>query len=432
MIKKLFILLTILPVFTYGITLEDAIEYAKHHNLSIKSTYEEVNQAKAGKLSSISNFIPDISLNGSYTRLNEAPSIEIPAMIPGQSPMTITMGNINNWDGKLQVQQPLFTWGKMFQGYKIAEDNLKSSQIKYSAKKDSLTIQVISIYYGAIMAREFSALMNNTIKDVSGHVEIVRKRYNEGQASKFDLLSAETQLANLIPQKNRANNSYSLALKGFRMLLGDIDDTALTPEGEILFKEEILNEDSIKHIALTNNYSVKILRLTKNIVKRSVKIAKTANLPTFLGLFVYDYKWPDGMNERWKGSWAANLVVSCPLFNGGKTLSDIRKANSNLRIIEFAEKQLNEGITMAVHSLYSNYNLALENCKAQKVNVMKAREALDIAKIQYDEGLITNTNYMDAEVGLMKANVYLLQSKYDAIVNYYQIKYITGNISEEK
>ncbi len=432
MIKNLFILLTILPVFTYGITLEDAIKYAEQHNLSIKSTYEEVNQAKAGKLSSISNFIPDISLNGSYTRLNEAPFIEIPSMIPGQSPMTITMGNINNWDGKLQIQQPLFTWGKIFQGYKIAEDNLKSSQIKYSAKKDSLTIQVISIYYGAIMAKEFSVLMDNTIKDVSGHIEVVRKRYNEGQASKFDLLSAETQLAELIPQKNRANNSYSLALKGFRMLLGNIDDTVFTPEGEILFREEILNEDSLKHLTLTNNYSVKILQLTNNIVKRSVKIAKTANLPTLFGLFVYDYKWPDSMNERWKGSWAANLVVSCPLFNGGKTLSDIRKANSNLRIIDLAEKQLNEGLTMTVHSLYSNYNLALENCKAQKVNVMKAREALDIAKIQYDEGLITNTNYMDAEVGLMKANVYLLQSKYDAIVNYYQIKYITGNISEEE
>ena len=430
MIKKLlFTSLLIFPVMLSAITLNQAIKKAYENNLLIRSTQEDVNQAHYGKISAISNFIPDIKINGTYTRLNEAPYITMPAIIPGQEPKQIPMGNINNWDGKLQIQQPIFTWGKILQGYKIASTQLKMANLKYRAVRDSIAVLVIDSYYGVIVTKDFRKLMDNTIKDMSEHVDIVRKRYNEGQASKFDLLNAETQLANLLPQRNSSHNAYDMALKRFRMLLGAIDDTTIFPEGDLKFVKTTLSEDTLKINMYKNNYSLKMLNMTKQIVKRSVFIAKTSNLPVLIGAFGYDYKWPDGTKEEWKSGWAVSAVLSWNLFNGGKSYAEIKTAESRLDKIKLAEKQLRDGLDMGLHLLVNNYNKAIQDIKAQKLNVEKSQEGLDIAKKRYDEGLITNTNYLDAEVGLMKAHLNLLQAEYSAISSYYQIKYLTGNVS---
>ncbi len=428
MIKKLFLLL-LLPVMLSAITLNNAIESAYKNNLKIRLSKEDVKQAKYGKISAISNFIPDVSLNGTYTRLNEAPYMTMPPMIPGQSPTTITVGNINNWDGKLQVQQPLFTWGKIFEGYKIASTQLEIAGLKHAAVKDSIAVQVINAYYGVIVTKEFSELMDNTIKDMSEHVDVVKKMYNVGQVSKLDLLNAETRLANLLPRKNSAHSAYDLSLKAFRMLIGRIDDSTVVPEGGLQSVNENLNEDSLKACMFKNNYTLKVLNLTKQITKRVLTIKRTSNLPTLIGAFGYEYKWPDGTEEKWRKGWAVSAILSWTIFNGGKTYADIKTAKSNLDKIEIAEKQLKDGLTMGLHSFVSNYNKALADIKAQKMNVEKAKEGLNIAKKRYSEGLATNTDYLDAEVGLMQAKLNLLQAEYSAISNYYQIKYLTGNVN---
>ncbi|RKX66842.1 hypothetical protein DRP44_03230 [candidate division TA06 bacterium] len=427
--KLIFLSMLIFPAMLSAITLDQAIEKAYKNNLLIKSTKEDVNQAKYGKISAISNFIPDVTVNGMYTRLNEAPYMTMPAMVPGQSPTQITVGNINNWDGKLQVQQPIFTWGKILQGYKIASTQLKISELKYAAIRDSIAVQVINSYYGVIVTKEFSELMDNTIKDMSEHVDAVKKMYNEGIASKLDLLNAETQLANLLPQRNSSHNAHDLALKGFRMLLGSIDDTTIYPEGALKFMNRKISEDTLKTVMYENNRSLKILNYTEQIAERGLVMAKTSNLPTLIGAFAYEYKWPNGISEEWKGGWAVSAVLSWNLFNGGKSYADIKTAKSRLEQIRIAKRQLKDGLDMGLHSLVNSYNKAIEDINAQKLNVEKAKEGLDIAKTQYEQGVITNTDYLDAEVGLMQANLNLLQAEYSAISNYYQIQYLTGNVN---
>ncbi|MCD6246109.1 TolC family protein, partial [candidate division WOR-3 bacterium] len=127
--------------------------------------------------------------------------------------------------------------------------------------------------------------------------------------------------------------------------------------------------------------------------------------------------------------WAVSAVLSWNLFNGGKSYADIKTAKSRLEQIRIAKRQLKDGLDMGLHSLVNSYNKAIEDINAQKLNVEKAKEGLDIAKTQYEQGVITNTNYLDAEVGLMQANLNLLQAEYSAISNYYQIQYLTGNVN---
>lgn len=139
---------------TLVLTVEQAVELALKNNYQLKQNEEKVQEAAAGKGVAFGNFLPQVSLSGSYTRLGTVNQFEMVApvykMLPlrvydpisgqiigftdsvplpvGADTVRMALGSQNNYLLRGTVQQTLFTWGKLINAYQIAGLSLEAPQ----------------------------------------------------------------------------------------------------------------------------------------------------------------------------------------------------------------------------------------------------------------------------------------------------------------
>jgi outer membrane protein TolC len=120
--------------------------------------------------------------------------------------------------------------------------------------------------------------------------------------------------------------------------------------------------------------------------------------------------------QKWDYDWNVGFLVNINLFDGFATESKVAQAKSSINELDIVEKQIQEGIKLEVNQAISDLNLAKENIFSQEENVAQAKKALEIAKVQYAEGVITSLEEMDTELALTMAQTNYLQALADYLI----------------
>jgi outer membrane protein TolC len=422
------------------ITLSEAIEMALEHNEGILAARDAVKEAEAGVVIARSGFLPQISAQGSYTRLAELPAIEMEApkygmmevpvfgpmgdtigftVVPGiigTDIMKFQMGEEENYITRASLQQPLCTWGKISNGYQIAKLNVEASQEDYRKHENELVFNVTKSFYGILVIRELVKLTEDAYKQTANHVDAVEERYKAGVASNFDLLRAKVQLKNMEPQVIRVKNGLELAKTGFKTLLGLPQDTMIKLKGELEYKP--IKVDLVQSIeeALVNRPETKALELRKEMAGTALAIAKKANWPNIALIANYDYKKPLYFKNEWGTDWNITVALQMPIFTGLGNRGKISQASCRLSQAEHGLKLLKEGIEMEVRASYLQLEEARKLVESQKENIAQAEEALSIVEERYKQGLATNLEVMDTQLAVTKAKANYLQALSDYVI----------------
>jgi Outer membrane protein len=202
------------------LTLDDCLRLALKQNPFYLSTREKESEAKAQVHEAVSNFFP--SLNGQGTDILDKKvfTIEIPPMIPGQQPQRVKFDFTRTYQMSLSFSVPIFTAGRLMSGYKQANYNLLATQESIRQNRQETILNVKKAFYGYLLARKFQDVAQESVDLAEKHLTNVKNLYEVGMATKFDLLRAEVQLANLQPQLIRAKNNLQLAELALKNLLG--------------------------------------------------------------------------------------------------------------------------------------------------------------------------------------------------------------------
>lgn len=399
------------------ITLSEAIEMALEHNEGILAARDAVREAGAGVTIARSGFLPMIDVQGSYTRLAELPAIEME--IPVLGTQKLQMGEIENYIARASLQQPLFTWGKIVNGYQIANLNVEASQEDYRKQKNELVFNVTKSFYGILVMRELVKLTEEAYKQTANHMDAVEKRYKAGVASNFDLLRAKVQLKNMEPQVIKVKNGLELAKTGFKALLGLPQDTIINLKGELdvdVGTQYIVPLQESIDYAKSNRPEVKALELRKEMAGKALAIAKKANWPNIALTANYDYKKPVYFKNEWGTDWNITVALQMPIFTGFGNLGKTRQAKYQFSQAEHGLNLLKEGIEMEVRASYLQLEEAKKLVESQKENIAQAEEALSIVEERYKQGLATSLEVMDTQLAVTKAKTNWLQSLSDYLI----------------
>jgi outer membrane protein len=406
------------------LTLDKSLEVAYEKNKSLLDQKEKISYARYKIDEARSNFFPQLSFQGSYTRLGVISSFQMPfsfqvvdselKIVP--TPMQLPMGFNDNYDLGLSLTQPLFTWGRIKNSHDIANLSYQASQESYGETKQKIKFEVTKSFYQIILLEELVKVREEARQNVEEHLKTVEARYKAGQASEFDLLRARVQLANSDPPLIQAKNSLELALNGFKNLLGLDLATEIKLEGELKYEPMEIDLPSAEKEALANRIELKSIYLQKQISRKALSIAKAGNRPTLAGFLNYDYKNPFNSVQKWDDDWNFGFSINLPLFDGFATQSRINQSKSNIKDLEVVQTQIEDGILLETRQAISNLNLAKENILSQKENVAQAKKSLEIAKVQYAEGMITSLEEMDTQLALAIAQTNYLQALADWLV----------------
>jgi len=386
------------------LTLQKAIEIALSENKGILVAKEKVKEAEQVIKIAKSN-LPLLDLSGSYTRLSEVSSISTPLG-------TFEIGEKDNYSATLSLTQPLYTSGRIDLGYKQAKLSYQKEKENLNYKENELIFEVKKAFYLVLLAQENVKLFKDALKQAQRHLSIVEGFYRTGRVSKFDLLRAKVEVANLKPDLIRAENNFRLAKEGLAILLS-LPAYSLKLSGEFKFEPIRINLKEALKQALSSRADLRSLELQKDIVKVYSRLAKLAHAPSLYLRGNYEYNKPSGGEDEWGEDWNAGLVLSLSLFDGGKSEAIIRQRESQLKEVELSLGQLKDGIMLQVKSAFWGMEVAEESISAQKENIREAEEALSIAELRYKSGMITNLEVLDTQLALTQAKMGYLKSLYD-------------------
>ena len=393
------------------LSLDDAIKMALKQNRSVQIADEKVVAARGKYVESRSGALPKLDFTSTYTRLAPVPGVTLPRAFGGGE---IKMGYADNYDLKLSLSQSIFSWGKVQNGTRAAGDQVKSSQEDSAKTRQETIASVTKAYYGVLVTQEFIRVSEEALARVQEQERMVRKRYEAGTVSKFDLLRTQVQVANTKPQVEKAHDGYEMTLLALKNLIGVPLDSPLELSGSLSYEPMTVDVKSATQTAVDKRPDLKSLAYQKKALEHTLSIAKAGLRPNLSLAATYNYKRPGPSGEdKWGQSATASAILYTPLFDGFATSGRVAQTASGVRQLEIAQKQAEEGVALEVNSAVLSLKEAQANIESQKENVDLAKESLRIGKVRYDSGLITNLEILDAELAVTQAETNYLQALYD-------------------
>lgn len=385
------------------LSLEESMEVAFKNNKRVLGAKEMLREAKGNLITARAGFLPTISIQPTYTRIGVPFSIKMPEM-------DMVIGGEESYSVRASVQQPVFTWGRVSSGYRLARANLKAQEEDYRRERNNLRFNVSKSFYGVLLAEELAKLSEESYAQMERHYKQVENLYQNGMASKLDLLRAEIQLADIKPQVIRARNGFKLAQVSFNTLLGLEPEIPVELEGELKYESFAVDlEESIRN-ALKHRPEVISLRERKKMARSGIALARAGNKPSLLAIYNYQYQKPFHWKEEWGEDWNVGLALNFPVFSGFSNYGEVVQAKSQLEQVQFAIDELKDGIRLGVTEIYLRMEQEKETIISQEKNVKQAEEILGIAEERYRNGMITNLEYMDTQLALTRAKTTYLQA----------------------
>ena len=446
---------------TLSIDLKQATRMALENNHTLTAASYKVDEAKSGVNIARTQFLPKLNAQARYTRLDEEPYMDAsgfgrlfeplmapfedlvangyldPSTLSGLSgaggPGKIIVGDDDNYSINLSLEQPLFTGFALTNNLKIANYQKKNSELSFRRSKEQIWLRTSLAYWGLIRAIEFVKVTEESIAQLNSHVEDLKNLLQAGIIIENDLLRAELALSNAQLQNVRAVNGVRLANTALCNVLAIdqstviepteiaiVDDTALPPLNDLSTQAIGSRPD---YIAFGNN--IKILDRVK-------AIRKAEYLPKFALVANYDWKRPNREYEpEFYGSWNINLVATLGIFNWGQRHHEIQKVKAQKRQLTELHEQLADYVRFEVRQAYQLVEESLQEVRIAEQAVAQAEENFRVTSTNYEAGVLTNSDLLDAQIGLTQAKIVLVQAKTQYMSAVASLQAATSDIEEQ-
>ncbi len=434
----IFAILTILAVTASAetLTLSKAVEIAQLKSEKIAIASEKVFAARQDALAAKSGFYPRISAQGSYTRLNETPSMTMPG--PMGTSTTIEMGTADNYKFTISAQQPLFMGGAIFNGYKAASSMAQAQEKQLSAEKNNLFLDVAEAWYGVIKADAFRKTAIEARLQMEEHLNTLERMYSAGILSHNDLLKAKVQLSDIRMMEIQAENAGTLARLSLNMAMGVSMDTVYE------FPEEKNFPDTHKPLpdlelairnAIRDRQDISALKNMTDAAVYGLKIAKSSMAPNIVSVFNYNWENTDSsFPPELDSSWNLTIMATMDLFTAGERLHKIRKAETSLNQAEIGLSQARKGVEFEVRAQYAVIRERQKAVEIAEKKLEQAEEGYKVASAEFEHGVVTSTDVLDASTALVGAKTDYISSLSDLQIAYYKFEVVSGqepSINEE-
>ena len=415
------------------VTLKQAIEYAlqnkadaQNAQLDIRNADYQIMEAKAGALPKI-NGVANIT----YNPILQTTALDAGAFSGGPSNIQlITLGQKWNAGAGVQLSQALFNQ-QVFIGLKAAKSTKEFYQLNAELTEEQIIERVSNAYFQVFTIQQKKETLENSYASTEKARNIIKSLFDNGLAKKIDLDRTNVNLTNINTILKQQQNAINQAENALKFYMGmPIENKIELVKADMEITPHLLDET----VASDERSEVKILNKQKELLQYNKKAVEAAYYPTVNLNANYSWqglgnKFPLTNGEKngvyWADYSAITLGVNIPIFNGFATKARVEMAQIELDKLDVNLKDTKLGLDLAYQNAKSqieNSLLALEN---QKANVSLAETVTTNTKHNYQYGLATLTELLEAENALVEAkNNYsnaILEYKI-AEIQYYKAK----------
>lgn len=423
------------------LTLEESKQLALQNSAESKNSKLEIAASHQIKKSAFTNFFPNISAGGLMFEAQKglmeveshggnlpvydgnAANLKNPTLFAYMPASTVSSMK-NGTVGYLNIVQPLFTGGRIWNGNKLASLGEDASTLKNKLKQNEILLKTEEQYWQIVSLDEkhktiekYDALLNRLLVQVED-------AYKSGLVMKNDVLKVKLKLNEVLLNKSKLENGIKLARMAFCQHIGVAYDST------IIFRDELAIGVLPQNLRVENSSALKnrceyiLLELSVEAEDLKTKMKLGEYLPQAgVGVSGMYMKFDEGKDRTF------GLVfgtVSIPISNwwGGSHELEERCINEEMAQNNFKNNSelLLLQMEKAWHELNDAYKqfLLSEESKAQAVENMKVNDD------SYKNGLITIPDLLEAQALLQHTEDQLTDAKVNYVVKKTIYLQVTG------
>lgn len=314
----------------------------------------------------------------------------------------------NMFAGAATLTQPLFMGGKIIAYNKITKYAEQLAQMQHATGMEDLILntdkaywQVVSLVNKKKLAESYLELLETLDSDID-------KMIAEGVATKADGLSVKVKRNEAEVTLMKVENGLSLSKMVLCQICGLPLDTEISLADEDMENLTLPNlyTESNVNTALANRHELKSLELASQIYRQKVNVVRSEFLPSLALTANYAVTNPslvNGFENKFRGFWAAGVVLKIPVFHWGEGIYKVRAAKAEANIARYQLEDVKEKVELQVTQSSYKVNEATKQLHMAEQNMDKAEENLRFATLGFKEGVIPTSNVLEAQTAWLSA-----------------------------
>ena len=419
---------TLLPATfsTDALTLSDLLDVALQNNPTTKQTWASARAAAAQYGQNLSDYFPNISFNGTYTR--ERGTIVPIYGIPFTNIFYFTAATPD-----IDVTYTIFDFGQRSASARAAREALYYADWTHNQQIQTVLQTVMDDYYYYLYQMEILQGDQENLENAQAALDAANQKFSLGLAALGDVAQARTQyLQNKIALNTQQQNvTNSFAQLSTDLGLPSTVQFRLMPLPDQIAIDPMLEcVDTLIAQAQTQRPALLASLANMRSKEASVDQAARALLPTATGSFsIGRYRYNGGGEER-KRHFTLEFALTFPIFDGFYNWNTIRNARANLELARGQVIQTELAMIQSITTSRSNIQTAAQNLKDSSEYVQAAQLEFKIELAGYRAGTATILDVLNAQSNLANARVQRANAQQNWFISLAALAYATGSLCQ--
>lgn len=402
------------PPDTVHLDVDGAIRYALRNGVEAAIARQDVAAAEAQVGVALSYALPQIGFSGTYTRNLKKPVFFIEFDNEVQS---FQVGQDNAWFGTLYLSQTIWASGRVQSGYNMAKSRAEGAGLFGDDAAAAIARIVKTAYYQALLVAEQVDIAEKSLGQAERNVSFITSRVAKGVTPEFDLLRAQTTVANRRPIVTRARNARVIALDRLKRAIGMPLEQPLALVDSLGYVPIVETQEGVVQRALEKRRDLAAARKEAEAAEFQYKAQRANSRPllTLDGNLSWQGETSDGLwpgDQESAGSAGIGLSLSWPFMDGFRTKNQAKVAKAMAEKAQLQVQQVADFVRLEVRSNWNDVESIAQEITGAEQAVAVAREAYKIAQVRYDQGLSTIVELLDSELALIESALNLSETLY--------------------
>ena len=408
------------------LTLDRAIEIALSDNPTVKIADMEVERYDYVKGQTWGNLLPQLSVDGTYTR----------SIVKQEIAKGLSFGADNSLAANATLSLPLIA-PQIWRTLKMNRTQMEAALESARASRINLVAEVKKAFYNILLAEQSLEVLRISETTVRRTVADTQMKYDNDLSSEYDLLTAQVQLSNLMPSIIQTENSIKVAKMLMKMYLSLPEEVEIDVKGTLDGMSYAVDSNMEISTDLSENTELRALALQEQLLVRQLKVANASRLPTIAAFATASYSGNDldrssfgafgggGGDEAgtaaaiakssfyWQHPVSAGVQISIPIFSGLTKSKQARSIKNQIAQISLQRKYVRQQIDVQLQSAINDLLTARATMKAQEQTVEQATKAYKIADTRFQSQVGTILELNSAQLAETQARLSYSQAIYD-------------------
>lgn len=352
-----------------SLTLEEALRRALAANPQTQTARSRVVSATALVKQLRASVLPQLSLEGKYTRNREEVAFDLDGF-------AVTVVPENDWNYKLILRQPVYAGGREIKALKQSRLNLGSTEEAARGSEDLVILSTAANFLAAVQAEALVEVEGKNLELAARRKEQADAFFEAGEVTRVDVLRAEADSKGVERALAAAEQARDTALSRLRLDLGDSgsEESFRLARPEIGFPP-LPTPDELVLLAQEKRADVRQAELSREIFDLEVRKQRAFRLPTVRAEASVTQQRADFPADSFG---ALSLNLSLPLWDSGEISAKVVAAGEDLKRAEIALAERKRAAREDVLQ-------ALLDLTTARKSLALAHDQLAAAQAQYDQ-----------------------------------------------